>query len=54
MAAKAVTFAEALEFGKDYAAQTVKNAKALAVMLNDLGFKVLGEKNGLTHHTKLL
>ena len=44
MAAKAVTFAEALEFGKDYADQTVKNAKALAVALNDSGFKVLGEK----------
>jgi len=40
--------AEVLEFGKDYAVQTVKNAKALAVALNDLGFKVLGEKNGFT------
>ena len=48
MAAKAVTFAEALEFGKDYADQTVKNAKALAVALNDSGFKVLGEKKGFT------
>ena len=48
MAAKAITFAEALEFGKDYAAQTIKNAKALAVALNDFGFKVLGEKNGFT------
>ena len=48
MAAKAVTFAEALEFGKDYASQTIKNAKALAVALNDLGFKVLGEKKGFT------
>ncbi len=48
MAAKAVTFAEALEFGKDYASQTIKNAKALAVALNDSGFKVLGEKKGFT------
>ena len=48
MAAKAVTFAEALEFGKDYAAQTIKNAKALAVELHNLGFKVLGEKKGFT------
>jgi glycine hydroxymethyltransferase len=48
MAAKAVTFAEVLEFGKDYASQTIKNAKALAVTLNDLGFKVLGEKKGFT------
>ena len=29
MGAKAVAFAEALEFGKDYAEQTIKNAKKL-------------------------
>jgi len=48
MAAKAVAFAEALEFGKDYAEQTINNAKALASELNNVGFKVLGEKNGYT------
>ena len=48
MAAKAVAFAEALEFGKDYAEQTIKNAKTLAAELNSAGFKVLGEKNGYT------
>jgi len=48
MAAKAITFAEALEFGNDYASQTIKNAKALAVALNSLGFKVLGEKKNFT------
>ena len=48
MAGKAVAFAEALEFGKDFAAQTIKNAKALAEELNNLGFKVLGEKKGFT------
>jgi glycine hydroxymethyltransferase len=48
MAGKAITFAEALEFGHDYAIQTVKNAKTLAVALNDSGFKVLGEKKGYT------
>ncbi|HXG74480.1 MAG TPA: serine hydroxymethyltransferase [Candidatus Nitrosotenuis sp.] len=48
MAAKAITFAEALEFGKDYARQVIKNAKALAVALNEKGFKVLGEKRGFT------
>ena len=42
MAGKAVAFAEALEFGKDYAAQTINNAKALAAELNNVGFKVLG------------
>jgi len=48
MAAKAITFAEALEFGKDYAKQVIKNAKALGENLNGFGFKVLGEKRGFT------
>jgi len=48
MAAKAVAFAEAIEFGKDYATQTIKNAKALAAELSNVGFKVLGEKSGYT------
>jgi len=48
MAAKAIAFAEAMEFGKDYADQTIKNAKALASELSNVGFKVLGEKNGYT------
>ena len=49
MAGKAVTFAEALEFGKEYASQTIKNAKSLAAELDNLGFKVLGEKMGYTN-----
>ena len=49
MAGKAVTFAEALEFGKEYASQTIKNAKSLATELDNLGFKVLGEKMGYTN-----
>ncbi|NIR86344.1 aminotransferase class I/II-fold pyridoxal phosphate-dependent enzyme [Candidatus Bathyarchaeota archaeon] len=48
MAAKAVAFAEALEFGKDYAKQVIKNAKALGESLSDVGFKVLGESRGFT------
>ena len=48
MAGKAVTFAEVLEFGKEYASQTIKNAKLLAAELDNLGFKVLGEKMGYT------
>jgi glycine hydroxymethyltransferase len=48
MAGKAVAFAEALEFGKDYAKQVIKNAKTLAESLNDFGFKVLGENKGFT------
>jgi glycine hydroxymethyltransferase len=48
MAAKAIAFTEALEFGKDYARQIIKNAKALAVALSENGFKVLGERRGFT------
>ncbi len=48
MGAKAVALAEALEFGKDYTIQVIKNAKALAEALNNLGFKVLGERRGFT------
>ena len=48
MAGKAVAFAEALEFGKDYATQVIKNAKSFATTLSDMGFKVLGEKRGFT------
>ncbi len=48
MAGKAIAFAEALEFGKDYAIQILKNAKAFAEALSDVGFKVLGESRGFT------
>ncbi|KAF6243532.1 serine hydroxymethyltransferase [Nitrosopumilus sp. b1] len=48
MAAKAITFAEALEFGKDYAKDVIKNAKILAESLSGFGFKVLGESRGFT------
>ncbi len=48
MAAKAVAFTEALEFGKDYAKQVIKNAKALGEALSEAGFKVLGESRGFT------
>jgi len=48
MAAKAIAFAETLEFGKAYAKDVIKNAKALADALSDVGFKVLGEKRGYT------
>ena len=48
MAGKAVAFAEALEFGKRYADQVIKNARALAQALSSEGFKVLGESRGFT------
>lgn len=48
MAAKALTFAEFLQFGRSYARDVVRNAQTLAQRLADLGEKVLGEKNGYT------
>jgi glycine hydroxymethyltransferase len=48
VAGKAIALAESLEFGKDYAKQIIKNAKALAEALVGHGFMVLGEKRGYT------
>jgi len=54
VAAKAIAFAEHLEFGKKYAKQTIKNAKAFAQALNERGFKVFGEKLGFTESHQIL
>jgi glycine hydroxymethyltransferase len=52
MASLAITLAEHIEFGKEYADATVKNAKALGQALHDEGFRVLGEHRGFTEsHT---
>src|SRR5438094_10150413 len=48
LAVKAIMFAEMMVYGREYAAQIVKNSKALAQALHELGFKVLGEKKGFT------
>jgi glycine hydroxymethyltransferase len=48
MAGKAVMFAEMLAFGRDYAAQIVRNSRALAAALHTRGLNVLGEKKGFT------
>lgn len=48
MAGKALTAAEMLEFGERYAAQIVRNAKALAEAMAEEGFKVIGEDQGYT------
>ena len=48
VAAKAMVFAEFLQFGHRYAKDVVANAKALAERLAALGESVLGEKNGYT------
>ena len=51
---KAIAFAELLEFGKDYASQVVKNAKALAQSLYERGFQVLGERKGFTQSHQII
>ncbi|RLF35593.1 MAG: serine hydroxymethyltransferase [Thermoplasmata archaeon] len=54
VAAKAIAFAEHLEFGEAYARQTIKNAQALAQSLYERGFKVFGEKLGFTKSHQIL
>lgn len=52
MAALAVSLAEHIAFGKEYARQTIANAQALAQALHERGFDVLAEKLGFTRsHT---
>ena len=52
VAGLAVTLAEMLEFGRDYMAQIVKNAKALGKALYDRGLAVLCPDLGFTQsHT---
>jgi len=48
VAGKAIALAESLEFGKEYAKQVIKNARAIAAALAKHGFGVLGEKRGYT------
>ena len=54
VAAKAIAYAEHLEFGEAYADQIIKNAKRLAQALHDRGFKVFGEKLGFTQSHQVL
>lgn len=48
VAAKALTFAEFLKYGKVYAKDVTKNAFVLAERLSELGEKVVGENIGFT------
>lgn len=54
VAGLAVACAEVLEFGKDYATQVVKNAKALGQALFERGFNVLAEHKGFTQSHVIL
>jgi len=48
VAALGISLAEMLEFGRDYASQIIKNSKALAQSLYELGFDVLCEDQDFT------
>jgi glycine hydroxymethyltransferase len=54
VAAKGIAFAEHLEFGEDYAKQTIKNAQTLGQELHVLGFEVFAEHLGFTKSHQLL
>jgi glycine hydroxymethyltransferase len=49
-----IACAEMLEFGKEYASQIVKNAKALAQALYESGFNVLAEHKGFSQSHVIL
>ncbi|UTB33800.1 MAG: serine hydroxymethyltransferase [Methanobacterium sp. ERen5] len=53
LAALGIATAEMLEFGSAYAKQIIKNAKALAQELYELGFNVLCEDQGFTESHQL-
>ncbi len=48
LAGYAIAAMEMKEFGKQYAAQVVKNSQKLAERMHELGFNVIGEKVGFT------
>lgn len=55
VAALAVALAECKKFGKAYATQVIRNAKALARALDDAGFTVCAKNHGFTEsHTVLV
>ncbi len=54
VAAKAIAYAEHLEFGEAYAKQTIKNAQHFAQALHERGFDVFGESLGFTKSHQIL
>jgi glycine hydroxymethyltransferase len=54
VASLTIACAEMLQFGKEYAAQVVKNAKALAQALYERGLNVLAEHKGFTQSHVIL
>ncbi len=54
VAGLAVALAEMMEFGKDYTAQILKNARALGQALHERGWKVVAEHKGFTESHQIL
>jgi glycine hydroxymethyltransferase len=54
VAGLAIALTEMLNFGREYAGQIIKNAKALGQALHERGFKVLAEREGFTESHILL
>ncbi|MBY8991986.1 MAG: serine hydroxymethyltransferase [Candidatus Lokiarchaeota archaeon] len=54
VAGLAITFAEMLEFGKDYHKNVIENAKALGQALHERGLKVLMEHKGFTESHQIV
>jgi glycine hydroxymethyltransferase len=54
VAGLAVTFAEMLEFGKEYHKNVIENAKALGQALHERGLKVLMEHKGFTESHQIV
>ncbi len=54
VAALCIALSEIAQFGREYAAQIIKNARALAQALHERGLKVLGEKRGFTESHVIL
>ncbi|MEA2067215.1 MAG: serine hydroxymethyltransferase, partial [Thermotogota bacterium] len=54
VAGLAIALAEIKEFGKEYGAQVIKNAQALAKALENEGFTVCGKEHGYTKSHTLL
>ncbi|MDL2246568.1 serine hydroxymethyltransferase [Methanobrevibacter sp. OttesenSCG-928-K11] len=54
LAGLGIATAEMLEFGEDYAKQTIKNSQTLAQSLYELGFNVLCEDQGFTESHQLV
>lgn len=54
IAALGVAIAEMLEFGKEYAQQTIKNSKYLSSKLDSLGFEILNRDGNFTESHQIL